>query len=122
MNSASSTVNDAIGKFLLAIGVFGCIVVTSLVAVFPFIAVGDPRLSEVLAIAALGIPFFTYIFAVWKRWRRSMALAVGIPAHFAWLLFLRYPGDDGQFLMGAAVLFALFVWYALKLPTATPSG
>lgn len=110
------------GGLLLTVGVLGCLAVMALLVIFPFVAVDEPKAPEMVALAALGIPFIVYIVAVWKRWRRMLVLAVGIPAHVGWLLFLGYPGDAGQFLVGAGLLFGLFIWFALTRPATAQAG
>lgn len=106
----------ALRNFLMTVGVLGCVLVVFGAAVFPLIAVMDPKMSEVLVIASMGIPFVIYIVAVRKRWGRNLTLAAGVPAHAPWLVFVRHPVELAVFLAAAVVMFGLFVWYALRLP------
>ena len=110
------------GVVLIIAGILGCGVVVLFAAIFPIIAVEEPKAREIVGIVGLALPFVFYIVAIGRRWSRQWTLGLGIPVHAAWFPLVKYPGDEAQFLLTALALFSLFLWYALRLPRIRQGG
>lgn len=106
----------------MLVGCLGLLVVVFFFAIFPFFAVEDPKFSEFMLILSIGLPFSVYVLSIGRGWSRLRTLTLGIPAHAPWPVFLDAIGDQGQLLVVAIGVFALFFWYALSIRSVSSTG